>query len=152
MLSTIITKDRLNTFIYSLDDLNKGVFLQGTLFTDLVHKHVDLSLGDTLMSLATSCGLNMNNKGDITEFIQLLKVELSLVRELKITLAFDPDLAFLSRLHSWVSNNISNMRVFDVTVDPSILGGIILVNDGKYLDLSLEKEFNRVFKDISITK
>lgn len=150
LLSNIVTKDRLNAFSFSLDELNKGVFLQGTSFQDLVNNAFDSSMAAPFTNLANECGLNVRGKGDVTEFISLIKRELSEVMPLKITLAFDPDMAFLSRLHLWVSANISSKSVLDITVDPKIIGGIILVHGGKYLDLSLEKELNRVFKEISI--
>lgn len=75
---------------------------------------------------------------------QLLK-DMSQIEEVKLLLAFSPKLSFIERLSFWFKSQFGANIVLDISVDPAILGGIIVVYKGKYIDLTLANKLDQYF-------
>ena len=63
---------------------------------------------------------------------------------LKIHLAFLPTPSFIKELSDWLKRNLKRKVLLDVEVNPAIVGGAILEYKGKYLDLSLRRELEKL--------
>ena len=61
---------------------------------------------------------------------------------LRITLAFIPSPGFLYKLHDLVKKAWGGEILLDLNHDPSILGGAIFVNHGRFVDLSLQRKIH----------
>lgn len=67
-----------------------------------------------------------------------------------LTLAINPDLNFLSSLQEWFSNNLEQKVVFDLKVDPQIIGGAKIICREHYRDFSLWAMIEEFSKDDEI--
>lgn len=86
------------------------------------------------------------NRNEIEKFLEsLLKASRNL-NTIKITTAISPGRNLLKKIGDWAEKNISGNLIFDLTVDPQILGGAIIVNDkGDYSDFSISKYIDDLF-------
>lgn len=67
-----------------------------------------------------------------------------------LTLAINPDLNFLSSLQEWFSNNLGQKVIFDLKVDPQIIGGAKIICREHYRDFSLWAMIEEFSKDDDI--
>lgn len=65
--------------------------------------------------------------------------------KISLTIAFKPNEELMSALSSWAKENLKEKAVFDITVDPSIVGGAIIECDGLYRDESVRKILEDAF-------
>lgn len=87
-----------------------------------------------------------DDKKSIEKFLNSLLREVRLLNRLRITLAFEPNEITMGKLKRWAETNLSGNLIYDIEIDPQILGGTIIVSDdGKYADFSLSRKFNGLF-------
>ncbi len=86
--------------------------------------------------------LNINGKKfqstkNIPAILDEFKLVFYKIQIVSLTLAIEPDRDFLGRLQNWFRENSGEMVVFDLSVDPEIIGGIKLICRNHFRDLSL---------------
>lgn len=64
-----------------------------------------------------------------------------------LTLAINPDLGFLTDLQEWFSDNLGQKVIFDLKVDPQIIGGAKIICRDHYRDFSLSAMIEEFSKD-----
>ena len=68
-------------------------------------------------------------------------------KEINVTLAFDPTEKIIDNIYTWVTKNIGPDVIINITVQPKILGGVILSYKGLYFDSSLSKKLDKAFSE-----
>lgn len=79
-------------------------------------------------------------------FLANLKNYLLNLPQVKIELAFLPKKNFLEKLSLFFEKELKRKVILNVIFNPKIGGGVILEFGGKYLDLSLAKEIDKIFE------
>ena len=79
------------------------------------------------------------------EYLRGLKEAIAKLRELKLTLAFEPTQNSIEKIHDWIRKNVGDGIILDVTFNPTIFAGAIVIFEGKYRDLSLRNKFREQF-------
>jgi len=79
------------------------------------------------------------------EFLRGLKVALGKLRVLNLTLAFDPTLHSIEKIHDWVRRNIGEGIILEIAVNPTLFAGAILVYKGEYRDFTFRNKFRQDF-------
>lgn len=89
----------------------------------------------------------LNEERDAVEkMLSQLLSDVKSMSKIKITLARFPDDEILSELENWLTKNSLDNFVFDISIDPKILGGIILSTPkGEYKDYSLSTQIDEYF-------
>lgn len=82
---------------------------------------------------------------DKAKYLKDLKVKLSSLKELKLTVALEPTETGLDRIHSWIIENIGEEVVLDISKNPAILGGAVVIYKGNYRNYSLRKKLEDYF-------
>lgn len=74
--------------------------------------------------------------------------ELKKTHEIELTVAFEPTRAVLSRIASWLRENVDKNIVIDTVVDPRIVAGVKISYKGKYHDYSYEKKIKEIIQKV----
>jgi len=148
-------KERIQNHIYTKEDLN--LFMQDAeKVSDLVFKNPKLSLGEKIEKAKEKISNKFydfflelsqdgySNKEKILKELEETKDELLKLPVLKIQLAFLPTPSFIKELSDWFKKNLKKRVLLDIEVNPTIVGGLILEYKGRYLDLSLKKEIEKL--------
>ena len=146
ILKLITTKDEQNELVDLLEKLlelnyTDKLEVPADLLKTALMKSILNAISQEIISLQIS-----GNRNEIEKFLEsLLKASRNL-NTIKITIAVSPSRNLLKKLGDWAENNISQNFIFDVAVDPQILGGAIVVNDkGDYFDFSISKYIDDIF-------
>lgn len=78
-------------------------------------------------------------KIDRDKYLQRLKNELKKLKEIQLTLAFEPTDATLEKIFLWVRENVGEGIILDINYSKTISGGAVIIHKGKYRDYSLKK-------------
>lgn len=62
-----------------------------------------------------------------------------------LTLAINPTRSFLTGVQGWFSENLGKKAVLKLEVDPEIIGGVKVVCNDHYLDLSVSAALDQIF-------
>ena len=103
-------------------------------------------LWDEINKYLASQNLSEDKKA-VEVFLQKLLEDARNMKVVKITLALRPNEEILETLKNWSSKNLSPRTIFDVTVDPEVLGGAIISgSNGRYANLSLQWKMASYFQ------
>lgn len=84
-------------------------------------------------------------KQDIKDSLNQLKERVQKLNTINLTLSFSPSEDSIKSIFDWTSKNIGEGFILDIKEDPTILGGVVLVFKGQYIDLSLKKRLDEAF-------
>lgn len=76
---------------------------------------------------------------DISEQLKIYKNAILEAKILDLTLFFEPDDSFITKLYDWFKKNGFNNFLLNISVDSKICGGLEISYNGKYVDLSIRK-------------
>ena len=69
------------------------------------------------------------------------------LKEINITLAFEPSEKITDKIYAWVAKNVGQEVIINLAIEPKILGGVILSYKGLYFDYSLSKKLDKAFSE-----
>lgn len=90
--------------------------------------------------------IEIKNKKAIETFLDSLRDRTIKLEILKLTIPFNPNEKTIAKLNKWAQDNLPANTIYDINVDPDILGGAIIIsNKGNYSDISLSKKIGDLF-------
>lgn len=127
---------------YDIDILTKELsILEGSLY-----KHGDDGFDSVLKSsvrnwVAEIIKVETENK-DKEQYLKTLKKEILTLPEVKLIIAFEPPITFISKVYDLIQNSMKEKIVLDIIFDRQVIGGAIIIYRGKYIDFSFRRVFN----------
>jgi len=85
---------------------------------------------------------------EVESYLKKLKADLLSLGDIKLVLAFEPTDSFIDRISTFFRKNIDQNMVLDISYNPGILGGCVVIYKGKYKDLSLKRIYEEEFAKI----
>lgn len=64
---------------------------------------------------------------------------------LQLTLAFEPSEVVIGNISRWARQNLADGVLLDLSLDRSVLGGAIIMYQGKFYDFTLRKKLQSIF-------
>lgn len=138
LLSVIKTKEDKLSFLAQLNNLNQLFYSQGKDIQSFMEV-LPYRKKEKLLSLAKEQGIDMHNNQAIQSFIMQIMQLLQKSKEVNLTIAFEPSEEIITKLSTWFVVNLKKAVILDITVDPTLIGGIIIGYNGFYKDISLKK-------------
>lgn len=89
--------------------------------------------------------LDANDKNIVAGFFSDLKELLKKLKVIKLVLAFNPSQKMLENLHNFVEENIGAGYILDIEILDEVLGGAIVMFNGRYSDFTLKKTIEETF-------
>lgn len=138
-LQDIYSSRDLNELIDKLEKLKSKSFTTGDSFEKKIISVFSEEQGQTLLNIVEQEKISLNNPLSISKFLDNLLRGLKVIPVVQLRLAILPTKDILEKISDWLIENLGGKCVIDVTVDPKILGGIVLESGGLYRDYSLAK-------------
>ncbi len=79
-------------------------------------------------------------------FFKDLEHALGALPLLRISMAFKPTEAMITRLHEWTKKNLTSAIILDMSYDGSIFGGARIIFEGKYKEITLGQMITNVLE------
>jgi len=140
------TKAEAIDFSQRLSIVAQNIFETNFNLDKVLLEQLGLRRKEKFVALMRESGINISTGVSIKDFIVLIQNKISFLPVLSITLAFEPTLATLQALSDWFLLNKKQV-LFEITVDKSLLAGVALYYNSKYLDFSVKNRFEKILND-----
>lgn len=107
-----------------------------------------ITKNDKFMSLLRNNKINPEKATDLKAFFAKIQDTINKLPTLSMTIAFEPKEKTLDALSEWFVMNIKKQMLFEITVDPSVIGGAKLNFSGKFINASVKPIFDRMLVEI----
>lgn len=89
--------------------------------------------------------LDMTDSELVRNFLDTLFDLIKKFKIIKLILAFDPSERTIEKIHDFIKENIGVGYILDIEISESIIGGAVVMFNGKYADFTLKKSLEEVF-------
>lgn len=144
ILTSLKTTSEIEQLASEIDTLVTSIFKANESF-DSILSTISASNAQKIRDTFRKNSLDTENKELIRNFLQRLKNLLTKFKIIRLTIAFNPSDRMINNIHSWISQNLGLGFILHIEANPEVLGGAIIVYNGKYRDLSLSKAIEKLF-------
>lgn len=144
------TRAQANDFLVRLSNCSEEIYKNDFNFEKSLTDNFGLEKKDKLVSFLRNNNINTTSATDIKNFLDKLQEQITKLPMLSLTLAFEPNEETLNLINEWFAINTKKQFIFDITINPNLLAGVAINFNGKYLDYSVNKKFDKVLKDALI--
>ncbi len=142
--SLVKTKYEANLLLAELDMLNRSLYKLGEEdFEHTLEKGVRAKTAYAVSKAVIGAGKK-------EEILRILKEKVDSLTYLGLTIAFEPSLEVVTRIHTWVRQNLGIGIAIDVTIDKTILAGAIIEYKGKIFRHTLLTAIDKYFLDNNV--
>jgi hypothetical protein len=145
-LNGIMLKSEAVDWLRELDILDQAVYkTEGQVFDEVLEREVGSRLAGVVRDEMRVKGAGIEVKSEI---VRELRVGVNALQEVKLEVAIELPREMLRRIHKWLRENISAGIVMEVVMDKEILVGVRITSQGKYADLTAQKDWPEVWKQV----
>lgn len=145
LITSLETREDLDQLSSEIDSLLASIFETTNQSFDTALRSVSLDTAKKIREALTKNAMDIANKEQIRNFLTGLKKLLGKFRTIRLIIAFDPSEKAIENIYNWVSSNLGEGYILDIETNENLLGGAIIVFQGKYKDFSLKKTLENVF-------
>jgi F0F1-type ATP synthase delta subunit len=145
LLERIFTKEDIISLKEDISKIQKVIFSKSGTLSEKAKGIVKKELFEFILEAERQGEIDFNSQEQF-EFLENLKIKLDSLPLLKMTLAFSPTQSTIEKISQFLENKLGKKIILDISYNPEILGGAILEYRGKYLNLSLAKNFEKSLK------
>lgn len=146
--------DVILTNTYTLPDLKHRVRILKEVLENRIFGGSDLKLAapdsNWVETLAKDF-LSQFNKDNLYQLFDSMDETINNIPPLVIYLAFEPNEETKAQISQWLRSNLTKKFIFEIKLDPSLIGGAALVWQGVYKDYSLRTKIE-VQKEVILTE
>lgn len=150
LITSLKTTQEVASFASEIDTLILTFFKSKKTSIEEALTSISASSAKKITSFFSKNNLDINDKRVVTNFFETLKNLIEKFKVIKLVLAFDPNHKTLERIHNFVKETIGIGYILDIEVSENILGGTIIIFDGKYYDFSLKKKIEDTFTNRNV--
>ncbi|HSA83492.1 MAG TPA: F0F1 ATP synthase subunit delta [Patescibacteria group bacterium] len=145
------TKSQANDFSERLATLAEKTYETNFNLDTALMDAFGIEKKDKIIALLRNAKIDTNNASILKGFLNQLREEITKMTVMQITIAFEPAQNTLKLLAEWFLLNLKKQVVFDISVDPNLIGGAAITFEGKYVDYSIRPAFTKIVTEV-ITK
>jgi F0F1-type ATP synthase delta subunit len=145
LITSLRTTQEVADFISEIDNLMLAFYKSDKPSLKKALDSVSTDSAKKIMQTFSKNNLDINDRDTVINFFETLKTLTKKFKVIKLVLAFNPTLKTISNIHNFVKDTLGIGYVFDIEVSEEILGGAIVIFDGKYNDFSLKKKIEDIF-------
>lgn len=136
----VTTKDDLKQMLDQLD------FLDAALYVTKVDAF-DICLANKVSKSFSSLISKLITQEDKALVLKKIRENLGQIKTVELTLSMDPSQKLIDKITDLLSSSLTQKAAIDIKIDPSIIGGAIVIFNGKYYDGSLKTKLKQILSE-----
>lgn len=138
----IRTRDDRDLTMMEIDLLRNSLYQDEeeafeTVLNDSVRRSMALAMRESLQE----------SKMEKVDFLKAVKERLAVMKPVRMTLAHEPSEAMVDRMADWAHQRTGLEVYLDLVYDPAIIGGAVIVYQGKYGDFTVRSRLDEIFAE-----
>ena len=142
LVSGIITTHRLNLFNEAIDIIINMLYQPNTDVNKALDEQMPINSVSEDLIVYLKEVLAAEGKNGAIAYLKAVKEGLYAIPKVKVMLAFDPTVLYLEELHNIMKELLNKMFLIELEIDQQLVGGLVMINEGYYTDLSLKSHVN----------
>lgn len=140
------TKLQSQDFSSRLSRVSSQIYSNDFNLENVLQEQFGIEKKDKFIALLRDHSVPLQSPPQLKSFLDsVLKAVLELP-VLTLTIAFEPKQDNLAAFAEWMLLNIKRQILFDIKVDPTLIGGSLIAFEGKYLDGSVKSIFEKTLE------
>lgn len=141
LLQNTTTKRQMERLLEEIEIIRRGLFEAGEGAMDsLLKNKVRAETAEIIQETFSKAGIDKKGYLDKVEELIIKMPNVSLI------LAFEPSEGAVERFYSKISEATGKQVLLDIVYEPQIIGGAVIIFNGRYRDYSFKKIFNLEFE------
>lgn len=116
-------------------------------FDKLAYTYLDPAIAKTIQQIFDERKLSWQHFEEVKQFLTELKKCLTSCDVITLTLPNEPTNDDITGYVTWIRNNLEAFTIIETHVDPTILGGVVVIYKGHYIDQSIKKRLSEYFSN-----
>jgi len=142
----IHTTEEVSYLQDGIDSLLKSLYRVDTSSSlEKINEHLPHATAEKLIDFMQKNNLDLKNTEEIRLLLSDLRDALESMKVVSLTLAFDPPQNTIDKLANMIKDRFGPSYILELSQCSGILGGLVMVVHGKYIDLSLKKKLDILF-------
>lgn len=150
ILEAIYTKDQALLFHNQLDTLINSIFTTNISPQQKIEQLFTLEVKNAFLTTLGKNNIDTKDPMIVKNFIVTLKQELDSLPILILQLAFEPTAQTLKKISDWFVRSLNKKYLLDIQIRKEIIGGTVIIVNGRILDYSLIKKIQQLYKNRSL--
>lgn len=146
IITSIKTIQEVDSLVRNLDTLALTFFKSEKISTGKALDSISADLASKIIQIFAKNNLDIDNRETISSFCKTLKDLIKKLKIIKIVLAFNPTNKAIENVHNFIKEALGIGYILNIEVSEDILGGAIVIFNGKYIDFSLKKRIEETFE------
>lgn len=147
LIATLKTTQDVTYFLSEIDTIKLTFFKSEELSLQKTLNSIDPDSAKKILEFFSKNNLDINDKEIVSDFFETLKELIKKLKVIKLVLAFDPNYNIINNIYNFVKETVASGYILDIEVSQDLLGGAIVIFNGKYNDFTLKKEIEETFAD-----
>jgi len=147
LTSSLKTTREVADFASKIDAFQLAFFNSGKESTEKTLTLINENFAKKIILFFSNNHLDINDKSVVFNFLEKLSFFIKKLKVIKLVLAFDPTSKIVEKIHNFVQDVLGIGYVLDIEVSEDILGGAIVIFNGKYNDFTLKKQLEDTFRE-----
>ena len=141
LLQSVKTKRQAGILLEEIEIIRKGLFEAGEgAMNSLLKNKVRVETAEIVRETFSKVGVDKKGYLDKVEELIIKMPNVSLI------LAFEPSEGAVERFYSEISETTGKQVLLDIVYEPQIIGGAVIIFNGRYRDYSFKKIFKLEFE------
>jgi F0F1-type ATP synthase delta subunit len=145
LITSLKTTQEVADFVFEIDTLMLTFFKSEKPSMTKALNSISSDSAKKISSFFSKNKLDVTNRDTVTNFFETIKDLAKKFKVIKLTLAFDPTPKTIANIHNFTKDALGIGYILDIEVSKDLLGGAIVVFNGKYNDYSLKKKIDDTF-------
>lgn len=146
LISSLKTTQEVADFVCEIDNLTQTFFKAEKISLEEALSTINVDSAEKIRQAFAKSNLDINDRDAIAGFFVTLKELLQKFKVIKLVLAFCLTKQAINNLHNFVKETIGTGYILDIEILDEVLGGAIVIYNGKYADFTLKKDLEDAFK------
>ena len=133
------TKVDVDELLTQLDEIDSRLYGKNKGLESILTDVLPYDKKEILLALLRHYAIPLNDISAIQTFLTQIRSGISSLPIITLTIAFAPKDHTITRISQWLATQLARPVVLDISVDPAIIGGVVILYEGMYKDYSLHK-------------
>ena len=144
LITSLKTTQEVANFVYEIDIL-LPLIKSGRMAMEKALESISVDSAGKIMQVFSKYKLDVKDRNVVTGFFEILKGLVKKFKVIKLVLAFDPTRKTIEKIHNFIKNTLGVGYILDIEVSEEILGGAVVIFNGRYSDFTVKKMIEDTF-------
>lgn len=142
ILESLQTKADLINLEEKLNILSDVFGKISTNYEQTIKQNLDFITFNKLKEDFQILNFSLNSQANLETYLNQVEEAIKKIKILKLTVATAPTQATIDEIYYWINNTLGLDVLLDLSINSSIIGGLLIEFDGKYKDYSLKPKLD----------